>query len=208
MFRLRLLIPFFWTLVIAHWSFAANAARPNMIVTLADDLGYGDLSCYGQADFTTPHLDALASRGMRVPAIAVWPGHFPSGTTSDLVWSFEDILPTLASAAGLEIEIPAQVTGLDLLPAWRGGRVPAADDRFLFREFHERGYVQASRRGNWKAVRLKLGGPLALFYLPDDPSESRNLASQHPKLVSNFEAFFATARLGNPTWIPGDKRTQ
>jgi hypothetical protein len=44
----------------------ANAApRPNIIFILADDLGYGDLSCYGQKNFTTPHLDQMAAEGMR-----------------------------------------------------------------------------------------------------------------------------------------------
>ncbi|WP_282124703.1 arylsulfatase [Algibacter mikhailovii] len=38
--------------------------RPNIIYILADDLGYGDLSCYGQAKFATPNIDKLASEGM------------------------------------------------------------------------------------------------------------------------------------------------
>lgn len=37
---------------------------PNIIYILADDLGYGDLSCYGQEKFTTPNIDKLASQGM------------------------------------------------------------------------------------------------------------------------------------------------
>ena len=38
---------------------------PNIIYILADDLGYGDMSCYGQEKFATPHLDQLASAGIR-----------------------------------------------------------------------------------------------------------------------------------------------
>jgi len=38
---------------------------PNIIYILADDLGYGDLSCYGQEKFSTPHLDQLAREGIR-----------------------------------------------------------------------------------------------------------------------------------------------
>jgi arylsulfatase A len=37
---------------------------PNIIYILADDLGYGDLSCYGQKKFETPNIDKLASQGM------------------------------------------------------------------------------------------------------------------------------------------------
>ena len=43
----------------------AQATRPNIILIQADDLGYGDLSAYGQAAFQTPALDRLAREGMR-----------------------------------------------------------------------------------------------------------------------------------------------
>ena len=39
--------------------------KPNIIFILADDLGYGDLGCYGQELIETPHIDALASAGMK-----------------------------------------------------------------------------------------------------------------------------------------------
>ena len=41
------------------------ADRPNIIYILLDDAGYGDLSCYGQTKFATPHIDQLAAEGMR-----------------------------------------------------------------------------------------------------------------------------------------------
>jgi arylsulfatase A-like enzyme len=40
------------------------SAKPNVIYILADDLGYGDLSCLGQTKFNTPNIDALAKKGM------------------------------------------------------------------------------------------------------------------------------------------------
>ncbi|MEI6892629.1 MAG: arylsulfatase [Pontiella sp.] len=45
-------------------SLAAKATPPNIIYILADDLGYGDLSCLGQKHFQTPHIDALKTKGM------------------------------------------------------------------------------------------------------------------------------------------------
>ncbi|HEX5168410.1 MAG TPA: arylsulfatase [Cyclobacteriaceae bacterium] len=39
-------------------------AKPNVIFIMADDLGYGDLSCYGQTRFQTPNIDALAREGL------------------------------------------------------------------------------------------------------------------------------------------------
>jgi arylsulfatase A-like enzyme len=40
-------------------------ARPNVLFILADDLGWGDLSCYGRPDYRTPNLDRLAAEGVR-----------------------------------------------------------------------------------------------------------------------------------------------
>ena len=42
-----------------------NDERPNVIIILADDLGYGDLSCYGAKNIVTPHVDRLADSGIR-----------------------------------------------------------------------------------------------------------------------------------------------
>ena len=43
----------------------ARTTKPNILFILADDLGYGDLGCYGQKLIATPNLDKLASQGMR-----------------------------------------------------------------------------------------------------------------------------------------------
>ncbi|TWT51156.1 Arylsulfatase [Rubripirellula amarantea] len=44
---------------------AASHDKPNVVFMLADDLGYGELGCYGQAKIKTPNLDRLAAQGMR-----------------------------------------------------------------------------------------------------------------------------------------------
>jgi N-sulfoglucosamine sulfohydrolase len=44
---------------------AAEASRPNVIFILADDMGYGDLGCYGRQKIKTPHIDRMAAEGMR-----------------------------------------------------------------------------------------------------------------------------------------------
>lgn len=49
----------------AHTQSAIQENQPNIIYILADDLGYGDLSCYGQQHFETPNIDRLAAEGIR-----------------------------------------------------------------------------------------------------------------------------------------------
>ncbi|MGY8769199.1 MAG: sulfatase family protein [Pirellulales bacterium] len=44
---------------------AKDASKPNVIIIMADDLGYGDVSCYGATELKTPHIDKLASEGQR-----------------------------------------------------------------------------------------------------------------------------------------------
>jgi len=56
---IRSLLFFFITLLFAH------AKKPNILVIIVDDLGYGDLSSYGATDLKSPHLDKLISQGLR-----------------------------------------------------------------------------------------------------------------------------------------------
>jgi arylsulfatase A-like enzyme len=64
--RLRLLTSVvFLAAVSAIIRAAAPAAAPNIVVLLADDMGYGDVSSYGGKDVPTPRIDRLAREGVR-----------------------------------------------------------------------------------------------------------------------------------------------
>jgi arylsulfatase A-like enzyme len=54
-----------WLWLGAALAHAAGAPRPNFVIIMADDMGFADLSCYGNDRYQTPQLDALAREGLR-----------------------------------------------------------------------------------------------------------------------------------------------
>ena len=69
-FRLTLTLIFtfcgFTPLIATATNRAANDRQPNIVLIYADDLGYGDLACYGSELNKTPHLDQMAAEGARL----------------------------------------------------------------------------------------------------------------------------------------------
>ena len=53
-------------LFLCSQGYAATAEKPNIIFILADDIGYGDLGCYGATKVQTPNIDRLAAQGLRM----------------------------------------------------------------------------------------------------------------------------------------------
>ena len=73
---------------------AAAPAKPNIVLILADDLGYGDLGCYGATKIKTPNMDRLAAEGLRftqgyAPSSTCTPSRF-SLLTGEYAWRQKD----------------------------------------------------------------------------------------------------------------------
>jgi arylsulfatase A-like enzyme len=134
--------------------------------------------------------------GIRSPSIARWPGKVKAGATSEQVWAFWDVMPTLAELVGEKP--PADIDGVSVLPAWLGQKAIAHPP--LYWEFHEGGFFQAARIGDWKAVRLGTKKPIELYDLKTDMSETRNVAAEQPALVKKFEDYMKTARVDSALW--------
>lgn len=138
----------------------------------------------------------LYEGGIRVPMIVRWPGKVRAGKTSEQVWAHWDFLPTAAALAGAKA--PAGIDGISMLPALLGKKQRGHE--FLYWEFHERGFEQAVRMGDWKAVRHKLTDAIELYNLKDDLGEQNNLASKHPEVVKKIEAYLELSRTESPLW--------
>ena len=134
--------------------------------------------------------------GIRVPMMASWPGTIPAGRVSDHVAAHWDMLPTLAELGGAAA--PPNLDGVSIARALKGAPQPAHE--FLYWEFHERGFQQAVRMGDWKAVRLARDRPLELYNLETDRAETTDVAAKEPAIVQRIEKYLATARTESPHW--------
>jgi len=147
----------------------------------------------------------LYEGGIRVPMLARWPGKVPAGHVSDEPWAMWDLLPTLSELA--RIKPPQNIDGLSYLPTLLGQEQTNRHE-FLYWEFHERGFQQAVRMGDWKAVRPQLGAPLELFQLSSDPGETNNVAAANPKVIARIEDYLKTARTDSPAWPVSAERAK
>ena len=124
--------------------------------------------------------------GLRVPALARWPGHIRPGSVCDEpLWS-PDLLVACAQIAGVSLPSDRVFDGRDPLPVLTAG-TPSPHESFYWAY---RSHA-ALRKGDWKIVREKPNQSWQLFHLAEDISESRDLAESEPdkraELVAEFD---------------------
>jgi arylsulfatase A-like enzyme len=139
----------------------------------------------------------LYEGGIRVPFIVRWPGKVKAGSTSDVPFAFWDILPTTAEMA--RTSCSTNIDGISFLPTLLGKSQTNRHDH-LYWEFHEDGFHQALRMGDWKAVRHGVDGPVELYDLKKDLSEKFNVADENPQVVAKIEERLKKARTEDPRW--------
>ncbi len=156
--------------------------------------------------------------GIRVPFVMQWNGHLPAGRVDDRPIIALDLFPTSLAAAGVELPATVKLDGVNLLPYLDGTRETDPHTALYWRF----GQQAAIRMGDWKlvqarsrrAVRQASDRPASLdraqlFHLPDDASESRNVAADHPQQVQQLtDAWKAwNAELMAPRWVTRRRST-
>ena len=153
--------------------------RKGLDVGINDPLRSGGVTCW--------------EGGLRVAAIARWPGRIKAGSViAEPFWS-PDILVACAAMSGAVLPEDIVFDGKNPLPLLTdGSRSPHESLYFEFRTH------AALRKGNWKIVREHQDRPWQLFHLKDDQEESRNLAKEQPEKLAELQNAFRVWRATFP----------
>ncbi len=145
------------------------------------------------------HKRNLYEAGIRVPMIVRWPGEVPAGRTSDQVWAFWDVMPTLAELAGAAP--PKTTDGISMAPAILGREQTQQHDYLYWDYGHSRGnFMQAVRMGDWKGIRNGIGAEIELYDLATDSAERNNIAAEHPQVVAKIERAMRESFVETPAY--------
>ena len=153
--------------------------------------------------------------GIREPWIIRYPGVTEPGSVSEEMICSIDLLPTVAAAAGIEID--HLIDGIDLAPALRGGKLDRQSLYWHYPHYSNQGGIPggAIREGNYKLFERYEDGRVHLYDLKNDIGEQNDLAAEKPELVQEMrkrlhqwykevDAKFLQEKDGNTPWNPED----
>jgi arylsulfatase A len=126
--------------------------------------------------------------GIRVPALAWWPGTINPGESNHVPWHFADFLPTCADLAGAQDSAPQDLDGLSIRSLFQGQ--PSANlarARFFYWE-DDTGQRAGLLGGDWKIVQRSPDSAPELYDLSKDPGETRDLRQENPEMLVRLYA--------------------
>jgi arylsulfatase A-like enzyme len=176
---------------------ARGLENDTLVIFTSDNGGerFSDMGPYREGKMT------LWEGGIRVPALARWPGVLPAAAVSTQVVTTMDWTATLLAAAGAAADTATPPDGIDVLPYLRGAPpVP----RELYWRIHQRRQQQAVRSGDWKYLRTE--DDEFLFDLAADSGESHNLRALEPATFSRLVSAYAAWEAAMLPPIPLDPR--
>ncbi|MBS1720285.1 MAG: arylsulfatase [Armatimonadetes bacterium] len=185
----------------------ADSGRSSSIIFVTSDNGAVDAVGGTDRKFFKSNGELRAGKmslyegGVRVPAVAWWPGVIAPGTASSQTAICWDVFATVADI--LSVKAP-RTEGISFKNALLGA--PSAQ-RTLYFEYPEAGGMQAVRMDHWKVIRPTLSkdpSRVELYDLAQDPQESKNVAADHPEIVAQGLKLFKKMHVPNAKFpLPG-----
>ena len=135
------------------------------------------------------HKHQMWEGGLRVPALACWPGHLSENKTCSFQTGTVDYLPTILDLLGLPAIENRPMDGISLVPVLKGELsarpVPLA---FGYQRLYDGTELYAFIKGKYKICIPEKGDPMMLFDLESDPGETKDLSRTHPELMQQLQA--------------------
>lgn len=174
------------------WAMAALLAElerlgldERTLVVFTSDNGALDRADGGSNLPLRGHKGTTWEGGLRVPAIARWPGCIEAGRTCAEPATSMDLLPTFAELAGASLPAGRVIDGRDLSGVLFDG-APTPHESFACYLMDD---LCAVRSGHWKLHVARIGRPCRELYdLSIDAAESTDVAAGHPEVVERLEA--------------------
>ncbi len=178
----------------------------NTLVLFSSDNG-GQLEAGANNGPLRDGKQSVYEGGLKVPAIAVWPGHIAPGRQTDFRAMSMDLFPTMEAAAGLQPS--SGIDGLSVLPTLLGQTQEPLRTHWFFRR-REGGTryggktIEAVIRGDWKLLQNSPFEPQELYNLKDDPQEKNNVIQKERKVFQQLAAELRREiqRYGSVPWQP------
>ena len=135
--------------------------------------------------------------GMRVPAIAWWPGTIQPNTVNEALATTMDLLPTILNLADVALPKDREYDGTDIMPLLNGQKEAVRE--FVY--YYNKSELYAVRKGDWKAhfitkpsyrkdVPAEVHKIPVLHHLGIDPSEKYDVSKDHPDIVKELRKEF------------------
>ena len=145
--------------------------------------------------------------GVRVPLIALWPGHTKAGSIETTPAITLDLYPTVLEMSGIK-QLAAQVDGRSLAPLLQGGKLDRDAIYWHYPHYHPGGATpySAIRKGDFRLVHFYEDGHDELYNLAKDIGETKDLVSTEPakaqELRTQLDAWLKSVDAQFPTANP------
>jgi arylsulfatase A-like enzyme len=141
----------------------------------------------------------LYEGGLRAPLIIKTGNKKSAGQKSHFPTYFPDLFATLVDIAGAHTSL--KTDGVSLLPEIASpNSLDAAQRSLYWEQYPKQGLAQAIRRGEWKLIKHSVRAEYELYNLKTDPSETANVAAQHPDVVADLAEELKKAHTESEWW--------
>ena len=159
-------------------------ADNTLILWVSDNGGQTNMNAGGSNEPLRGQKGGAYDGGLRVPALAVWPGVLPPGRVHNRLFTVQDWVPTLAEAVGFDTG-GVEFDGVSLWGELRGGEAVKRGPVVL-----GGGVNSAVFSGEYKFVEQGMGQGVvqSLFRIFEDPNEERDVKGEYPEVAAEMLA--------------------